>query len=62
MVAVVLEHWRLPETLQVLFTIAQPLNMRDLLVGFQREAKAFGNRFRPLEEHILGWHAIEACD
>jgi hypothetical protein len=31
----------------------------DLLVGLQGEAKAFGNSFRPLQEHVLGRHAIE---
>ncbi len=33
--------------------------MSDLLVGFQGEAKALWNSFRPLQEHVLRGHAIE---
>ncbi len=33
--------------------------MSDLLVGLHGEAKAFGNSFRPLQEHVLRRHAIK---
>ena len=58
-VAIVQHTGDFQETLQSAFAVAEPLNVSDLLVGLQGEAKAFGNSFRPLQEQILCRHAIE---
>src|SRR5260370_16094990 len=58
-VAIVQYTGHFKETLQGALAAAEPLNVSDLLVDLQGEAKAFGNALRPVKEHVLGRHAIE---
>lgn len=51
---------RFQEALEDALAIAQPENVRDLLVGFQREPEPFGNALRPLLEQVFRRHAIKA--
>jgi len=44
-VAIVQHAGDFQETFQSAFAVAEPLNVSDLLVGFQGEAKAFGTVF-----------------
>jgi len=50
MIAVVEDAGDFEETLERAFAIAKALDVRDLLIGFQREAKTFGDTFGPTEE------------
>ena len=59
MVAVVQYTGHFQKSLQRALAAAQPLNVSDLLVGLQGEAKAFGDAFRPLQKHVFRGHAIE---
>src|SRR5207245_908900 len=49
MVAVVEDAGNFEEALESAFAIAKAFDVRDLLIGFQREAKTFGNTFGPGE-------------
>jgi hypothetical protein len=59
-IAVVENAGNFEETLQSALTVAEPLNVGDLLVDLQGEAKAFRYALGPVQERILGGHAIEA--
>ena len=59
MIAVIQNAGDLQKTFKGTFAIAQPLNVGDLLIGFQSEAKAFRNAFSPIEQRGLRGHAIE---
>src|SRR5215472_8750118 len=48
------------EALQRALAASQPLDVRNLLVSFQRETKPFPHAFRPVQQQILRRHAIEA--
>src|SRR5882672_5362816 len=48
------------ETFQCTLAVAEPLNVGDLLVDLQGEAKAFRYALGPVQERALGGHAIEA--
>src|ERR1700739_879871 len=50
----------LQEALQSAFAVAEPQNVCDLLIGFEGEAKTLRDAFGPLDEQLLGRHAIEA--
>ena len=58
-VAVVQHAGHFQEALQSALAGPEPLNVSDLLVGLQGEAKAFRNAFRPLLEQVFCGHAIE---
>ena len=59
MVALVEYAGYFQKTLQRALAAAQPLDVRNLLVGFQRKSKTVRNAFRPVQQQIFGWHAIE---
>ena len=59
MVALMQHAGHFQKTLQCALTPAQPLNVRDLLVGFQREPKTFRHAFRPILKQIFRRHAIK---
>src|SRR6267142_6244980 len=59
-IAVVENAGNFQETFQSALAVAEPLNVRDLLVGLQGEAKAFRYALGPVQERALGGHAIEA--
>ncbi len=50
MVAVVQDAGDFEKTLERGFAIAKAFDVSDLLIGFQRETKTFGNTFGPAEE------------
>ena len=58
-VAIVQYAGHFQEALQSALAATEPLNVSDLLVGLQGEAKAFRNAFRPLLEQVFCGHAIE---
>jgi len=47
------------KALERAFTVAQPLNVRDLLVRFQSETEAFGNALCPIDENRFGGHPVK---
>src|SRR6266852_8380858 len=59
MVAVVENAGDFQETFEGALAAAEPLDVSDLLVGLQGEAKAFGDALCPIQEHSLSGHAIE---
>src|SRR6266404_9565483 len=58
-VAVVENTGDFQKTFQCALAVAEPLNVGDLLVGLQREAKAFRYALGPVQKRGLGGHAIE---
>src|SRR3989442_4679474 len=58
-VALVQHTGHFQEAFQGILAVAQPLGVRDLLIGLQGEAKAFWNDLRPLQEQVLCRHAVE---
>src|ERR1700720_384512 len=58
-VAIVQYAGHLQETLQRLFTAAQPLYVGDLLVCLQSKLKSLRNALSPLQEQIFRRHAVE---
>src|SRR5882672_12840537 len=58
-VAVVENAGDFHETFQSALTVAEPLNVSDLLVGLQGETKAFRYALGPVQERAFGGHAIE---
>src|SRR6266566_1382325 len=58
-VAIVQYAGHFQEALQSALAGPEPLNVSDLLVGLQGEAKTFRNAFRPLLEQVFCGHAIE---
>ena len=60
MVAVVEDAGNFEETLERAFAIAKALDVSDLLIGLQGEAKTFRNTFGPAEKDRFRRHAVEA--
>src|SRR5260370_18860445 len=58
-VAIVQYTGHFQEALQSALAAAEPLNVSDLLVDLQGEAKAFGNALRPVQKRRLRGHVIE---
>src|SRR5216684_1234061 len=58
-IAVVENAGDFQETFQGALAVAEPLNVGDLLVDLQGEAKAFRYALGPVQERALGGHAIE---
>src|SRR5881296_3697239 len=58
-VAIVQYAGHFQEALQSALAGPEPLNVSDLLVGLQGEAKALRNAFRPLQEQVFCGHTIE---
>ena len=60
MIAVIKNAGDFQKTLERAFAVAQAVNVRDLLIGFQREAKTFRNAFGPVQKRGLCGHTIKA--
>jgi hypothetical protein len=58
-VAVVQYTGYFEKALQSILAVAKPLDVGDLLIGLQREAKALGDALCPVHERGLCGHAIE---
>ena len=59
MVAIVQHTGHFQEALQSALAAAKPLNVSDLLVGLQGEAKPFRDALRPVQKGSLSGHSIE---
>ena len=60
MIAVIKNARDFQKTFEDAFAVAQAVNVRDLLIGFQREAKTFRDAFGPVQKRRLCGHAIKA--
>ena len=58
-VAVIQHTGHFEKALERAFAVAQPLNVRDLLVRFQSETEAFGNALCPIDENRFRGHPVK---
>src|SRR5215469_9063898 len=59
MVAILEHAGYLQKTLQRLLAVAEPLDVRDLLVRFQSEPKAFRHAFCPVQQRRFDGHLVK---
>jgi hypothetical protein len=60
MVAILQHAGHFQKPLQGVLAVAEPLDVRDLLVGLQRKPEAFRYALHPIQQILLHGHVVKA--